>query len=277
MKNVPRLLLQHATLPAGQVVLGTSFVAGNAALAACAANVPLTAPRLITVAVVVWLVFSRIRLQWLMRKGEGQPVFLRQGRMLIFGTAAVEALLASQLGTAALLAWMAVLGFTLVSARDFYLRRWLAPRRELMVLLRSVRAIVVGAFVAAGSTGESFFALGEIAAGLAVANWSLYGSFVFARRTFGREEEVPNSLSSRLTPAGAALACTALVAAANSLLLLAPLSSSSVIVGASAVAAVVALFYATEPRLDRAVIFRGTMTVFFVGFYASLASTSLLR
>ncbi len=278
MSPTSRSLLRCATLPTAQILLGSTFIAGNAALAAFITSVPLTLARFLTVSVVTLLLFSRTRLDWRLHHeltDRDRPL-VERGKMLVLGTAAVEAVFASQLGSAALLAWLAALAFGLLSVREFFLARWLAPRRELMALLQSIRAVFVGAFVVAGVTGLPIDVLGNAAWGLSLANWALYSLYVFARRTFGREEEVANSLSSRLTPAGAALACTALIAAANGLLILAPLPSSSLIVGASAVATVVALFYATEPRHDRALIFRATMTVFFIGFYAGLASSSLL-
>lgn len=250
------------------------FVVGNAAIALSHLNGTMKWGRLTAVTVVALMVFGRQRLLCLVEKQRGAARRERREVMpVVFGTAALEAVIVYPLGLAAMAAWAATLAFAVLSTKRFFLASWFETRRELYTLVAATRAVFLGAFVVAGVSEAPIVELGAVGMGLSVTNWSLHSLLMFTRGVQGRGEVAQENRSSgRLSPAGAAAVCALHIAIANSVLLFAPLPSSAPLFAASAVALMVALFYATEPRLDRAIIFRVTMNVFLAGFYGALVT-----
>jgi len=191
-----------------------------------------------------------------------------------FGVAAVEGVLAAVCGTHAFAVWAAVLAYTLLMYREFFVGRWLRPRMELYAVTHTFVVVGIGAFVAVAADGPH-----EIDAFLvatAAANWAVFNVFEFARKTFAPDEERPGveTYSLRWGPRGAiALTMANVIVAAVALLwtaraTIAPFCAAGVV----AYVVAVALPYVVSPRPGRAALYRRGVGAFLLGYYVLLAA-----
>jgi 4-hydroxybenzoate polyprenyltransferase len=197
-----------------------------------------------------------------------------EARRAAFALVPAEGVLAWLCGTRALVAWAAVLVWTLLMYREFFVGAWLRPRMELYAVTHTFVVTGLGLLAAVtvgGATTQPF----EMLLAPAAANWAVFNVFEFARKTLAPEEERPGveTYSSRHGPRGALL-----LTAGNVLVACAALAFGGVLprtgLCAAAAAALLPLFgtvpFALRPEAATARWFRGCHGAFLVAFYAAV-------
>jgi 4-hydroxybenzoate polyprenyltransferase len=270
--------------PVRHAVMVAAFFAGNWAVAAAVAGAKPSVARIACGALATLLIFFRLRVfdeikdhETDRSKHPGRPlarglITASEAKRAAAAVAAAEFALALTCGPPAAVAWLGVLGFSLLMYREFFAGRWLRPRMELYAVTHTLVAGWLGLFVAAAVTGRHLWELPSGAWWFAVANWAVFNVFEFARKTFGRDEERPGieSYSSRLGPAGAAAltASQALVAAGIAWFVI----GAAALVGPAAVAVVICGVYSLFPSRTVGRLLRGVMGLWIVLYYAVVAS-----
>lgn len=277
-------------LPRHLAMVG-AFFAGNAAVAGAVTGASIMTPRSAAAAGVVLLVFLRLRIFDEIKDSRTDRdlhperplarglIGVAEARRVAAGIALVEGLLALICGIGAFAAWLAVLGFSLLMYREFFVGEWLRPRMELYAVSHTLVAAGIGLFVAATVAGAMPWRLPVDIGGFALANWMVFNVFEFARKTYGGQEESSaiDSYSRRLGPRGAALMSLAMVVAAiaatrSALLDTPPARYLAVALsGLALLVLVTSVPYLLAPGQSAARLFRGSMQLFLVAFYAVVA------
>jgi len=294
----PPFLSRWATFVAERFPLGShlamagAFFAGNAAAAVELAGAELRPLPAVLGALATLLIFLRLRIfdeikdcrtdrdahpERPLARGLISPREAWRVALLLVGA---ELLLALGCGLPAAAAWGAVFGFSLLMFREFFIGAWLRPKMELYALAHTLVAGWMGLLVVAAVAGRFPWELPVRAWIFLVANWAVFNVFEFARKTWAPEEERAGveSYSSRLRPAGAAALAMGQVlpAVAFAWPLLAGNAGRAAGLWAAAlmaaVPAIAALLYVHSPVRACARLYRGAMTLFIVGYYATLAA-----
>jgi 4-hydroxybenzoate polyprenyltransferase len=281
----------HERFPlATHLLMVAAFFVGNAAVAAASTGVERSWPVRLFASLATLLVFFRLRLfdelKDLHTDRRAHPdrplprglVSPGEARGVALGAACLEAGLAALCGPSALAAWALLSAFSLLMYREFFVGPWLRPRMELYALSHTLVAAFLGLFVTSAVTGLAFRALPAAVWLFALANWSVFNVFEFARKTRAPDEEDPRSesYSQRLRPAGAALLTLVWLATAAGVAFRAaalPLALFGVAAGVLLfLPGLVACAYAVRPTRATARLFRGAMGAFIIVFYFTTAA-----
>lgn len=197
-----------------------------------------------------------------------------EARTAAFGLMALELALGLMLGTAVFLSLLGTCLYSLFMYREFFCRQWLRPRLATYALSHTVIACWLGLSAFSVATGLHFWQLPSPFLRFLVADWLVFNVFEFGRKTFGRTEEQPgvDSYSRRFGPAGAAAAVAAMAGGATLLpfvpaggLPLAPVAGWGLAL-LLAVTCSAGAWYALSPEACRGRLFRGTCTLFILGY-----------
>ena len=197
----------------------------------------------------------------------------REAKTMVAAGALAEFVLSAICGPAAMLAWAVLFAFSLLMFREFFIGPWLRPKTELYAITHTLVAGWMGLFIACGVSGLRLWELPSGAWVLALANWSVFNVYEFARKTFAPEEEQSGleSYSKRLGPQLAAVLSVAMAAGATAATWATIpragvwLACLVVLVAAGSVP------YCCRPNRTFARLFRGVTTAFLVAFYVALA------
>ncbi len=290
-----RIFLRERFPLVRHLTMASAFFAGNALLACRLTGTVLTwktgaAGVLATVLIFLRLrIFDEIKDAATDRSEHGDRplaqglITLSEARGTAAGIAVLELAAALVAGPKAAVAWLPVLGYSLLMYREFFVGSWMRPKMELYAITHTLVAGWIGLFIATAAAGSCW--IWELPAVLWVfmaGNWLVFNVFEFARKSWAPEEERPGiaSYSGRWKPAGAAILTLSQGIPAAGLaagVLGFPLLPTAAFGALTALAFLAAACYAARPSRGFAKLFRGGMSFFILAFYLLLAALSAFR
>lgn len=256
-------------------LLIVTFTAGNACVAQAAADPGpvLVGPRLAVAGLVLLLLFFHFRVfdeckdalvdadlqpDRPIQRGVVSLTEIKRAGAVAIAAQAVLAL--AVLGGAAGVAWLIVLGFSLVMLKEFFVGRWLRPRLFLYAVPHTLSASLIALFVHTAVTGLAPWQASAPMVLYAASAWAGFTVFEVARKAHGPDEEKPgvDSYSSLWGPGGAAavnlllIVLTAAGATAAGVLLGMGMVFSVAFMTATAACSVVAVIYTRRPTRSTA-------------------------
>lgn len=197
-------------------------------------------------------------------------------KQVIGGLTLFELVLVGLLGEGPLLGHALAVLYSFAMYNEFFLGRYLRPHLTLYAVTHTASSALLGWSVAGMVLGVLPWELPQAVLLFALANWSLFNVFEFARKTYAPEEERPSveTYSLNFGPWGAVVLTLSQVALAVSVVsVVGPKATpyTAWFVGTSLLFVALSIAYGARPTPAVAKAFRGGSGAYLVCFLAALA------